>query len=253
MKSQFDVGGDTIGDTILPEPALTSLATQQGGAVRLWVGSAKAASLYLHNPAVTLVDEPCGREIEPLPAFWEAHDSGYYFAAGFWSQLGIARQPTDRMHCKVYLPEYETAAKPPRGTTLICPYARCGSEGRMPPVEWWSPVIECLAALGEVPLCLGGPDDPPIPGTVPLQGLPLRQSAWLILTAWLVITLDSWPLHIAGGRTGPTLCLASATPPFFNRSNERVSVIYHPRKPAWPPDQVCRMITRFVRDWYGRE
>ena len=251
MRAEFDIGGATIGDSILPEPALAALAAQRGGEpVRLYIGQEKPRSLYWTHPLIVLADEPCGRVIDPTPAFWAAQRKRSYFSTGFFDSLGIERRPYDRTTCKVFLPEFGDSAQWSDHVVLF-PYAACGRDHRQPAIGWWRPIVEhLLVTTGDIPLCLGGPDDPPIPGTLPLQGLPLRQSAWLILTARLVITTDSWPSHVAGGRTGPTLLLSNALPDFFVKASDRVTVVQTdpkgPRRPEWPHGEVVTGIRNLL-------
>jgi hypothetical protein len=225
MRADFTVKAGLLGDSIIPQPALSAAgAANPCGFVNVFVGTEAVRPLWEGNPHawegdphVRLVDEPGGVVLDTSDAFWWASSRDRYFGDGYFPQVGLpAPERSQYFKLHGYHPQ-------PMDSIVICPFSGAsGATGnKTPPVEWWNELVSGYLRdltkkldLSIPMITLGSKYDPVITGATAVRGASLKGSVSRMLDARLLITVETFACHAAGSKEiGHTLYLNAATPP----------------------------------------
>jgi hypothetical protein len=242
---QYDLIANNLGDCLLSEPPLAALSARQGFPVDIYVKHEHNREQWTGNPFVNLVDTPGGYEVIPEIAMHLAVEKSAYFGIGYWYAMKIGMLPLDRLEPKIF-----NVNKCLSNCVVICPFSSScySNKGQKPnkqaPVEWWTPLIDKIQDAGMPVVSLGGPDDIFIMNTINIRGLSLRRAAEIILGAKVLVTLDSWSLHVGTIRESGLVCLNSAFPDWYVRANSRVDVIQAHSPLYWSRNEIFDAIMK---------
>lgn len=216
MKAEFDIKNGLLGDSIWPEPALADLGRRRGEPVRLYVPD-KFLPLYEDNPDIVIADEPGGVLLDESAAWKWASDRRTYFSLGFWPQVGLeGPDEGSRIAYKKYdLSSYLDS------WIVVCPFSRsCGSSrgwtaNKTMPPAWWEELFDKIGEMTDYPIwTLGASEEPKFKHVRNWRGIPLDSALMCILNSRLLLTVDTFAMVAAGGKTtGDTLLLCSANRP----------------------------------------
>lgn len=206
-----------IGDTILPEPALSALAQRTGQKISFSGVMDELRFLYQGNPYIELTDQP-GKILGSWPAMLYGHKNHVSMYQGFFDQVDLEYQG-ERLHYQYF------GENPKDQNNSICfvPWAR-SCVGHIPgstfpnlmehDFGWWSSLARRLKR--ELYLydhnCIksfGGNYVPDIYDTMNIRHSPLDWSCYYMAASRLVIVVQTGICHIMEGmRTKNTIFLA---------------------------------------------
>lgn len=208
-----------IGDTILPEPALSALSQRVGKKVSLSGVLPELKFLYQHNPYIELTDVP-GKLLESWPAMLYGHQHKSSMYQGFFDQVGIEYQG-ERLHYQYYpIPDHHLCRH-------ICfiPWARScyGHQGGKAnlmdhDLSWWDRLADLIPDSYDLPgikkkisgvYNLGGDYVPPFEKSINMRKSSLEDSCRFLRFAKVVVTVQTGICHVMEGmRTRNTIFLA---------------------------------------------
>lgn len=235
----------SIGDNLVMEPALSALARRTGHKTLVHVESDLIRPLWENNPNIALVDTRGSYNIDLHDVWNYAVRANSYFSLGLFGVLKIKTDIHDVIHPRVYVdkdPKYEDAV-------VIVPFSRSCSvhSGLAPnktaPLEWWDEAILGIDDSIHNIYSLGCDTDPHVPLTIDIRNLSLIDAARVIISAKVLVTVDTWAVHLTGMRKSGTIILNSAMPQGFVNCTDGHAVVVHESSPLnWNAAVVSNLI-----------